>query len=439
MIGTESASTPPHSTEAEQSVLGAVLQDNGVFDKVSTLRAADFYEPRNGAIWSSIMRLVSAGRAADVVTVKDDGEHDIEYLNALAYSVPSSGAAISYAGIVRERALRRRLMQIGGEVMERARSGMESRVPVAELIDRTITELLALQEGRTDSEPQEMAPLTVKFIDNLQERADGRIDSFSTGLSALDRLTGEGGRPGELWVIGARPSMGKTAFVLSLCRHVGVAHRVLMLTQEDSLMALTARHVAAAGRVNLAHLRNPKTAPPEMWNGVISGVAELAPLMVSMDDQATLTMADVRRKVQQVKRRHGGLALIVIDYLQLMEGQGDNRNQSLGMIANGLKRAAKEFGCWIVLLSQLNREADKRTGPPQMSDLRDSGDIEGAADLIGLLHREWQRKPTAENKYLAELHVCKHKNGPTSTLKLYFDGAFQRFGNWQENGEDDYV
>lgn len=199
-------------------------------------------------------------------------------------------------------------------------------------------------------------------------------------------------------------------------------------------MALTARHVAAAGRVNLAHLRNPRTAPQAMWSGVAEAVTELSPLRIAMDDQASLKMSDVRRKIQQVRRRHGELSLVVIDYLQLMEGEGDNRNQALGMLANGLKRAAKEFNCWIVLLSQLNREADKRAGPPQMSDLRDSGDIEGAADLIGLLHRQYVRTKKEELKYLAELHVCKHKNGRTDTLKLFFDGAVQRFGDWDHGG-----
>jgi replicative DNA helicase len=205
-----------------------------------------------------------------------------------------------------------------------------------------------------------------------------------------------------------------------------------MLTQEDSLNSLTARQVAAAGRVNLADLRNPRNAPQSMWEGVSEGIDALGKLQIAMDDQAALSIMDVRRKIQQVKRRRKKLDLVIIDYLQLMEGDGDNRNQELGKIANGLKRAAKEFGVWIILLSQLNRESDKRaSGMPQMSDLRDSGDIEGAADLIGLLHREHRRTPTEANKMHAELLVVKHKNGPTDTLNFSFDGAYQRFSDWE--------
>jgi replicative DNA helicase len=296
---------------------------------------------------------------------------------------------------------------------------------------------MALGDGRRTDEPQDIEPLTAAFIDDLQERADGRTDAIATGLVDLDRLTGEGGRRGELWVVGARPSMGKTAFVLHLCRNVGRMHRVLMLTQEDSLMSLTQRHVAAAGAVNLSHLRNPQRAPDSMWSGVTDGVNVLRELQISMDDQGSLTLADVRRKVQQVKRRHSDCAVVVIDYLQLMNGETDNRNHSLGALANGLKAMAKDLNCWVVLLSQLNREADKRNGPPQMSDLRDSGDIEGAADFIGLLHRQYMRTRKEADKHDAELHVVKHKNGPTGSLKFWFDGARQVFADAAHTGAEE--
>jgi replicative DNA helicase len=182
--------------------------------------------------------------------------------------------------------------------------------------------------------------------------------------------------------------------------------------------------------VNLADLRNPQGAPESMWHGVAKAVDELRPLRVMMDDQAALNIADVRRKVQQVTRRHGPLKLLIVDYLQMMDGEGENRNRELGAIAYGLQALAKQMGCWVVLLSQLSREADKRSGPPQMSDLRDSGDIEAAARFIGMLHREYMRKPSDENKHWAQLHVCKQSSGPTDTLNLYFDGAMQRFHNW---------
>lgn len=427
------AATPPHSMEAEQSLLGALLMDNAALDDVAALvDAGDFYHPEHRAIYSAICALVNESKPADVVTVYERTLGDLAYLNALAQSVASSRAAATYADLVAERAQRRACMAIAQDLADKALRLTAQAAPVQALVDAAVTALLALQErGASGGEPVELPAFLVPWLDDLQARADGRMLPFSTGLADVDRLTGGGGRRGELWVIGARPSMGKTAWILQLCRHVGVECQVLLLTQEDSLLSSTSRFVAAAGRVNLADLRNPQAAPGTMWEGVTNGIEDLQALHIAMDDQTGLSMADVRRKAQQVKRKHGRLDLVVVDYLQLMDDDGPNRNISLGYIANGLKRFAKQHNCWVVLLSQLNREADKRNGPPQMSDLRDSGDIEGAADLIGLLHREHMRKPTPENKHFAELHVCKQKNGPTDTVRLYFDGAFQRFGNWE--------
>ena len=423
------AVTPPHSMEAEQALLGALLSDNRTAEMVAGLvEPGDFYAADHAAIWRTAMLLVAANKPADVITVYDAGGHDLAYLNQLALGVASSSAAQAYARIVREHAVRRDVMRLGLALAEGARSASEK--PAADLIDAAVTSLMSLQQRQAPGEPVPMPDMARAFLDDLTERMEGRARTFTTGLADLDRLTAEGGRPGELWVIGARPSMGKTAFMLSLCRHVGASHPVLVLTQEDSLLTLVARYVAAAGGINLADLRNPQAAPASMWEALHGAIDELSLLRIDTDDQVGLSLADVRRKIQQTKRRRGELALVVIDYLQLMQGDADNRNQMLGLIANGLKLAAKQFGVWIVLLSQLSREADKVNGPPQIGHLRDSGDIEGAADLIGMLYREHMRKPTDENKHLAELHVCKQKNGPTATLKLYFDGATQRFGNW---------
>lgn len=437
MAQAPAAIAPPHSIEAEQSVLGALLMDNSVFADVATVLAeTDFYSGEHRIIYRTIAELVAKNQPADVITVFGAAQHvmgadnPLGYLNDLSQSVPSARAALTYAGIVSERAKRRRVAALGRDMVEAALHKVDAEVSVQALVDATVTALLGLVETTGGSDPVDIAQMLGTFIDDLQERADGRQLAFSTGLVDLDRLTAGGGRRGELWVIGARPSMGKTAFVLQLCRNVGVAQQVLMLTQEDSLLSSAARFVAAAGGVNLADLRNPQAAPQSMWAGVTDGVADLQALHIAMDDQTGLGLADVRRKAQQVKRRHGRLDLVVVDYLQLMDDGGENRSISLGYIANGLKRFAKEYRCWTVLLSQLNREAEKRNGPPQMADLRDSGDIEGAADLIGMLYRESMRKPTDDNKHFAQLHVCKQKNGPTGTVNLHFDGAFQRFGNW---------
>lgn len=436
---------PPHSREAEQSLLGALLMDNGALDRMPPMQGSDFYTWEHRVIFEAIAGLVGANKPADIITVRErlereHGENAAEitadYLNAMAQLVPSASNAPAYAQIVSQCALRRRVITLLDNVISDA-FGAAGEDAGRLLVDKAVTGLMALEDGRTRDEPQDMPPLAARFIEDLERRADGHTDAIGTGLRDLDKLTGEGGRRGELWVIGARPSMGKTAFVLSLCRAVGHSKRVLMLTQEDSLLSLMSRHIAAAGRVNLAHLRNPRNAPSVMWEQVVEGSQALIELQISMDDQSSLKLSDVRRKVQQVRRKHGDCAVVVIDYLQLMDGERDNRNHALGDLANGLKNMAKELNCWVVLLSQLNREADKRSGPPQMSDLRDSGDIEGAADLIGLLHREYMRTRKEADKYEAKLHVCKHKNGPTDTLRFYFDGAHQLFGDYAHAGADE--
>jgi replicative DNA helicase len=305
------------------------------------------------------------------------------------------------------------------------------RPSLPHLVDRAVTDLLHLADAGQRDEPAELDGLLTTWLDDLSEmQQSGTTPAVPTGLADLDRLTAGGIWDGELWCIGSRPSMGKSALKNTILRNIGRDHDVLDFSMEDSSRTVISRHVAALGRVNLRHLRNPIGAPDDIWAGVAEGTDRLRRLRIRIDDQAALTLMDVRRKIQQVKRRAPALRAVFVDYLQLMQGDAESRNRELGDIANGLKAAAKDFGLGIVLLSQLNRKADERSGPPQMSDLRESGDIEGAADVIGMLYREHMRRPTDENKHYAELHVCKNKNGPTDTLSLHFDGAHQTFGNW---------
>ena len=433
------ARVPPHSDDAEQSVLGALLLDSRAWDQVADVLSAEhFYHPDHRAIFTTIGKLVASTKPVDVIAVCEHGGHDLAYVNELSASVISANRARSHAEIVLQRWREREAIRIGTSLADDAQRGFIDTDQMTARFDAAVTALLQLSQGSDKREPQQVAQLAVAFSAHLEAVYEGKEVTIRTGLTDLDRLTAEGIREGELWVIGARPSMGKTALTNTLARNMAQNSKdpakgrrgCLFLSQEDSYMALMARHVAALGRVNLADLRNPAKAPESMWSGMTTGVHMLTDLDLWIDDQAALTMADVRRKVQQVKRRTD-LGVVMIDYLQLMTGEGDNRNIELGKIANGLKKAAKDLGVGVILLSQLNREVDKRIGPPVMSDLRDSGDIEGAADLIALLHREHKRNPTEENKHHAELHVVKHKNGATGTVDLHFDGAFQRFGDWE--------
>lgn len=428
MSDVEHLRVPPHSTEAEESVIGCVLQDNAQFEPVSALLSPEhFYRPDHRAVWGTIERLIRGGQPADVLTVYDAGGHSLKDVNALAQCVPSARNAPAYARIVADRWRERKVIAVCDELASAAFQGGRDTTA---LIDKSISQLLALQQGALVSEPRLIAELLPGVIDQINDRAEGITDAVPTGLHDVDKLTSGGMRAGELWVIGARPSMGKSAVSLTVSRNISASHAVLILTLEDSANSVVLRHIAAAGRVNLSHLRNPSKTSNTTWSGLAEGVDALSSLRLYIDDQGSLALADVRRKIQQVMRRDSGLRVVVVDYLQLMAEEGDNRNIGLGRIANGLKAAAKEFGITIVLLSQLNREADKRNGVPQMADLRDSGDIEGAADVIGLLHREFRRKPEPHLKHWAQLHVAKHKNGPTDTVSLWFDGETQRFADW---------
>lgn len=436
---TAPAAVPPHSMEAEQSLLGGLLLENWALDAAcETVGPDDFYVHGHRLIWGAVVDLVGCGQPADVITVferlqsrgQDDDVGGIQYLNALAQSVPSAANARAYASIVRRHSLLRQMIRIGGELTDAAQKAPAREGAIEELVNDFAQRLLALRDGASSDEPVHLASVLPAFIDELSARAEGKIDAIATGLHDVDRLLSDGLRRGELVVIGARPSMGKSALMLTVARNVAKAGPVLVCSMEDSEHMLVARQVAAAGRVNLADIRRPPpagAAADRMWSGVSDGVEMLSPLRLFVDDTPGLNLHQVRRKALQVKRREGGLLLLVLDYLQLMEGQGETRAHELATIARGLKRLAKELDCSVLVLSQLSREADKLEGPPRLDHLAESGGIEQAADIIGLLWREARRKPKPDNKHKAQIEFAKQKNGPTDTVQLWFDGATQRF------------
>lgn len=427
---------PPHSVEAEQSVLGAVLLDNSAFDAVGNLlETADFYVGQHRLIWRACAELINACQPADVVTVflrlqaakQQEDAGGLVYLNQLVESVPGVRNAARYAAIVRQRSVCRQLVRVARELDDAAREAAGPGGDVAALIDRTALQLLDLQQGAPDDVPVLMSALLPRWLDELNDRADGKTDAIALGYRDLDRKMAGGARRGELVVVGARPSMGKSAFILRVARTVAKVGPVLKLTMEDSATMLVSRHVAAAGRVNLADIRSPVGAPESMWAGATDAVEELQALRLYVDDKPALELADVRRKALQVKGREGDLLMILVDYLQLMEGDGESRAQELTKIARGLKRLAKELNCVVMVLSQLSREADKTDSPPRLDHLAESGGIEQAADVIGLLWREARRKPKPGNEHTAQIELVKNKNGATCTVPLEFYGATQRF------------
>lgn len=444
MVEAHTANVPPHSAQAEQSLLGAVLMDNRAFEAVGDMLAPDdFYVHEHRQMWRVMHRLLAAGRPADVVTVYDalDAQGLAEELGGLAYindvamCVASAANAKAYAGAVRHWALCRALITVGRDIEVAARVVGEQAAAVDKLIDGALLRLMDLQKGALQDEPRALQALLPGWIDDLQARAAGKTDAIKTGLHDVDRLLAGGMRRGEVVVIGARPSMGKSALMLTVARNVSASGPVLACSMEDSEQMLVARQVAAAGRANLADLRAPDRAPDALWEQVAEGVERLSALDLHIDDKPALTLHEVRRKAMQVRRRRGDLLLVIVDYLQLMEGEGETRAQELTTVARGMKRLAKEMGCVVMLLSQLNREADKLEGPPRLDHLAESGGIEQAADIIGLLWREARRKPKPGNKHKAQIEFAKNKNGPTDTVQLWFDGATQRFEDAIHGGE----
>lgn len=436
---------PPHSVEAEQSVLGSVLIDSRAFEAAADLLSAEaFYLADHRVIWSACSELALAGQAVDVITVferlraagRHEGVGGLAYLNELAMSVASAGHVRQYAQIVRQHARARGLIAALDGLVRDAWEASAKLDALDALLDRAQQRLLELQQGLLSDEPRLIGDLMPAWIDALEQRANGKTDAVSTGLHDVDRVLSGGLRPGELVVIGARPSMGKTALMLTICRAVAGQVPVLACSLEDSDMMMLARLVAAEGRVNLADIRTPRPDNDRMWTGVADASDTLAGLPLYIDDRPGLALRDIRRKAMQVRRRAGGLGMIVVDYLQLMEGDGETRAYELAGIARGLKRLAKELGCTVLLLSQLSREADKTPGaPPRLDHLAESGGVEQAADNIGLLWRKGRASRKEEDKHHAQVEWAKVKNGATRTVQLHFDGATQRFVDAYLEGE----
>ncbi len=428
---------PPHSLEAEQSLIGGVLSDNRAWQAVrARVRPADFYTGDHAEIWRCLAEILERDMPADVVTVfqwlqrqgRADKVGGLPYLHQLATCVPSAANAGAYAAIVLQCAQRRRLMQIGKDLVARAAS-RDGAADIADVLAWLQHQIAELAQGQTEAAPQRLADLLPGWMDELQARADGRIDAITTGLRSVNRALGGGMRRGELIVLGARPSMGKSAFTLGVVRAVAQAGLpVLTCSLEDSANMLISRHVASAGRTALEHVRLPQHASESVFAAVSEALELLGTMPVWVDDRPGLSLAEVAAKLAYVKAKSGGdCALLVVDYLQLMDDVGETRSNELANIVRGLKNLAKRMQCCVLLLSQLSREADKTNAPPRLDHLAESGAIEQAADIIGLLYREARRNPKPDNQHRAQVEFAKNKNGATCTVQLYFDGRTQRF------------
>ena len=446
---------PPHSVEAEQSVLGGLLLDNLAWDRAAELLTdSDFYRYEHRLIFSAVAALVQHSRPADVITVfehlqslgKAEDCGGLAYLNALAQSVPSAANMRRYAEIVRERAVLRKLIAASDDIATAAfnREGRN----VTQILDEAESKILKIGEegSRQQQGPQSMDRLVVALLDRVNELAEtdaGDVTGVRTGYFELDSMTA-GLQKGDLIVLAARPSMGKTAFALNIAEHVSVKEElpVLVFSMEMGASQLALRLVGSLGRINQQNLRTGRLADDE-WGRLAEAVDKLGKVQMFIDETAALTVAELRARSRRMARQFGGtLGLIIVDYLQLMSGSGgsdENRATELGEISRGLKALAKELQCPVIALSQLNRSVESRTDKrPMMSDLRESGAIEQDADIILFIYRDDYYNKESKEPGVAEILIAKQRNGPVGTIRLAFLKPLTKFDNLAPGSGSEY-
>lgn len=417
------------SCEAEQAVLGSLLADNLALDHAGDLLAEHcFYDRRHGQVFAAISRQINANKPADVVTVFEElaalGTVEecggLAYLNALAQSVPSASNIRRYAELVRMHALRRNVISAADQALQVAKNEADPRAA----IDKIGALFDGVELGRADREARAVGELVLERTAHYEALAGGQVEpGIATGFPALDRAIGGGLKPGRLIVLGARPSVGKTALATQIGMNIAaVGHGVLFLSLEMPTADLVDRIVATDARVGLSRLSTGQLSDQD-WSRVSESVERLTRTPLRVDDQPGLSLQQVRSKARQHRRKHG-LALLVIDYLQLMTAADPklHRHHQIEAISRGLKVLAKELGISVLVLSQLNRASADRE--PESSDLKESGAIEEDADIAALLHPMGNE---ADGSQLTLLKLAKNRQGRRGRLALAFDGQHQQF------------
>ncbi|MFZ5843370.1 MAG: replicative DNA helicase [Pseudomonadota bacterium] len=437
--------TPPHSIEAEQAVLGGIMLDPGAWERVSeAVVADDFYRDDHRKIFRAIAKLAADGHPIDAVTVFEqlerEGEADgiggLTYLAELAKNTPSAANIISYANILRERALLREMIAAAHEIAD---TGYFPKGNSANLLlDQAEAKMLAIAEKRTkaDTGPRAVGSMLKNVVHHLEEagKSEG-LTGLSTGFDDLDRET-SGLQKGDLIIVAARPSMGKTTFAMNLCENAMMRSDkpVLVFSMEMPAEQLIMRSISSLGSIDFQKVRSGQLDSPD-WDRVFSVVAMLKEKNnLYIDDTAGLSPLEMRARARRLHREHGGLSLIMVDYLQLMRGDSavENRTAEISEISRSLKALAKELKVPLIALSQLNRSLEQRTDKrPVMADLRESGAIEQDADVILCIYRdEVYHKDKPDNKGQAEILIRKQRNGPIGDVRLTFQGRYTRFKNF---------
>jgi replicative DNA helicase len=436
---------PPHSIEAEQSLLGGLLLDNQAWDRIADLvHESDFYRDDHRRIFAHIRKLIETGRPADVVTVFESIEHanqadqtgGLAYLGEIANATPSAANIRRYAEIVHERAVLRKLVTVGDEIAGSALNPAGRDVKT--LLDAAEQKVFEIAEvgNRTGQGFQAITPLlgdVVERIEVLYNRENpSDITGTATGFYDLDRMT-SGLQPGDMIVVAGRPSMGKTAFALNVAEHVGMELRkpVAIFSLEMSGPQLAMRFLSSAGRLDQTRIRTGKLTD-EDWEKMSMALGKLHEAPIHIDETGAINASDLRARARRLHRQCGQLGLIVIDYLQLMTSVKDNENRAteISEISRSVKALAKELQVPVIALSQLSRKVEERNDKrPLMSDLRESGAIEQDADIILMMYRDEYYNKETKDPGVAEVIVAKHRNGPTGPVRLAFLGEYTRFEN----------
>ncbi|USD37079.1 MULTISPECIES: replicative DNA helicase [Ferrimonas] len=441
---------PPHSLEAEQSVLGGLMLNNDVFDQVAErVVKEDFYSRSHQFIYAAMSQLLENGHPLDLVTVSEElnrlGELDnvggIAYLSDISRNTPSVANIVAYAEIVRERAVVREMIKVANEIAD-AGFNPDGRDSGA-LLDLAETKVFKIAESRTSANegPENIKSILEKTVDKIEElysNPHNGVTGVSSGFSDLDKMTA-GFQPSDLIIVAARPSMGKTTFAMNLCEQAAMNEDkpVLIFSLEMPSEQIMMRMLASLGRVDQTKIRTGQLND-EDWarvSGTMGLMMEQGKMYI--DDGSGLTPTDVRSRARRVAREYGGLSMIMVDYLQLMQvpALSDNRTLEIAEISRSLKALAKELNVPVIALSQLNRSLEQRADKrPVNSDLRESGSIEQDADLIMFIYRDEVYHPDTAEKGTAEIIIGKQRNGPIGKVPLTFQGMFSRFDNYAGGG-----
>jgi replicative DNA helicase len=447
--------TPPHSIDAEQSVLGGLLLDNRTWESVSeVLEDADFYSHKHRNIYRAIKSLVEQEQPVDVVTVSEELEElgtledvgGMAYLGELADMTPSTENSAAYAVIVKERSQQRRLIEAANDITQSAYEpeGKNS----LDILSDAEQKIAQIAEGnRKEGGPVIVGPIikdTLDHLDELFNKPDG-LSGLTTGFTEIDNRT-SGFQPADMVVVAGRPSMGKTTYAMNLVENALIATKrpCLVFSMEMPSSSIVMRMLSSIGRIDQTRIRSGKLIE-EDWPKLSSAVTILKDLPLYIDDTPALTPQDMRARCRKVYRENNNdLALVMVDYMQLMRisGPSEGRSQEISEISRSMKAIAKEFGCPIVALSQLNRSLEQRPNKrPVMSDLRESGAIEQDADIIAFIYRDEVYNEDTPDKGIAEIITGKHRNGPIGTDRLAFVGKYTRFENlaagYQGDWDDD--